>query len=135
MIGKYLIRAVGVLTCVAVVATGWDAEAGRGRQRHQRAASCCEPVVYEHEAYETVAYEADCCEPVACCEPVRETVCCAPQREIVIMPIVPVATCCNDQVVTTEAAKGEPVSVMKRAPAAEKTAARGVKATAAGLKR
>lgn len=130
MTSKYLIRAVGVLTCVAVVATGWDAEAGWGRHRHHRAASCCEPVVYE-----TVVYEPACCQPVACCEPVRETVCCAPQREIVIVPMTPVATCCNNQVATTEAAKGEPVSVMKPAPAAEKTAARGVKATSAGLKR
>jgi len=129
MISKYLIRIVGVLTCVAVVASGWEAEAGWRRHRHHRAASCCEPAAYEPACCEPVAYEP------ACCEPVRETVCCAPQREIVIVPMTPVATCCNNQVVTTEAAKGGPVSVMKRAPAAEKTAARGVKATAAGLKR
>ena len=119
MISKYLIRIVGVLTCVAVVASGWEAEAGWRRHRHHRAASCCEPAAYEP----------------ACCEPVRETVCCAPQREIVIVPMTPVASCCNNQLVTTEAAKGETASVMKPTPAAEKTAARGVKATAAGLKR
>ena len=114
MIGTYLIRGVGVLTCVAVVASGWDAEAGWRRHHHRRAASCCEPV---------------------CCEPVREVVCCAPQREIVIMPMAPVATCCNNQVVSTEAARSEAMSVMKRAPAQGTTAGQGTKATAASLQR
>ena len=138
MIGKYLIRVVGVLTCVAVVASGWEAEAGWRRHRHHRAASCCEPVCCEPVVYETVVSEPVCCEPVrevTCCEPVRETVCCAPQREIVIVPMAPIATCCNNQIVTTKAAAGETVSVIKPSPAAEKTADRGVKATSAALKR
>jgi len=49
--------------------------------------------------------------------------------------MAPIATCCNNQIVTTKAAAGETVSVIKPSPAAEKTAARGVKATAAALKR
>lgn len=129
MIGTYLIRGVGVLTCVAVVASGWDAEAGWRRHHHRRAASCCEPVCCEPVCCEPVVYE-----PV-CCEPVREVVCCAPQREIVIMPMAPVATCCNNQVVSTEAARSEAVSVMKRAPAEGTTAGQGTKATAASLQR
>ena len=133
MIGKYLIRGVAALPCVAVVASGWDAEAGWRRHHHRRAASCCEPVCCE-----PVVYDPACCEPVretVCCEPVREVVCCAPQREIVIVPMTPVATCCNNQVVSTEAAPGEAVSVMKQAPADETTAVQGIKATAASLQR
>ncbi len=134
MSGKYLIRGVGVLTCVALVASGWDAEAGWRRHHHRRAASCCEPVCCE-----PVVYEPVCCEPVAyepaCCEPVREVVCCAPQREIVIMPMAPVATCCNNQVVSTEAARSEAVSVMKRPATEGTTAGHGIKATPASLQR
>ena len=67
MIGKKtLLRCfVGTLTCVAVVASGWDAEAGH-RRRCRRACccptTCCTPVC------------DPCCEPV--CAPVCSTSCC-----------------------------------------------------------
>jgi hypothetical protein len=126
MTSKYLIRSVGVLTCMAVVATGWDAEAGWRRHHHRRAA-CCEPVCCEP------VYEPVCCEPVretACCEPVRETVCC----ETVI--VVPATTCCTNSIVVTEkAATNVQASVMKTESSQQATAARGTTAKAASLTR
>jgi hypothetical protein len=53
----------------------------------------------------------------------------------VIMPMAPVATCCNNQVVSTEAARSEAVSVMKRPATEGTTAGHGIKATAASLQR
>ena len=126
MIGKYVIRAVGVLTCMTAVVAGWDAEAG-WRRHHHRGAACCEPV---------------CCEPVyvsACCEPVRETVCCEPVRETVCCETVivaPAATCCSTSVVVAEKAlpTGQ-ASVMKTESSQQATAGRGTKTTPASLKR
>ena len=116
MTGKFLIRSIGVLTCLAVVASGWDAEAGWRRHRHHREACCYEPV---------------------CCEPVRETVCCEPVYRPACCEtvIVPVATCCNGLIVANEAAPSGQVSVMKPAPGQQATAAGGTKATATALKR
>jgi hypothetical protein len=126
MSGTYLIRAVGVLTCLAVVATGWDAEAG-WRHRHRRAA-CCEPV----------CCEPVCCEPV-CCEPVRETVCCEPIRETVCCQTVivaPASTCCTSYVVVAEkAVPSGQVSVVKTESSPRAIAAQGKSATAVSLKR
>ena len=126
MTGKYLIRSVGVLTCMAVVGAGWDAEAGWRRHHHRRAA-CCEPV---------------CCEPVyepVCCEPVRETVCCEPIRETVCCETVivsPATTCCTNSVVVAEkAATSGLASVMKTEPSQQAPAASGTTARAASLKR
>jgi hypothetical protein len=134
MTGKFLIRSIGVLTCLAVVASGWDAEAGWRRHRHHREACCYEPVCCE-PVRETV-----CCEPVreaVCCEPVRETVCCEPVYRPACCEtvIVPVATCCNGLIVANEAAPSGQVSVMKPAPGQQATAAGGTKATATALKR
>jgi hypothetical protein len=53
----------------------------------------------------------------------------------VIMPMAPVATCCNNQVVSTEAARSEAVSVMKRPSTEGTTAGHGIKATPASLRR
>jgi len=60
MANKILIRLIGTLTCVAAMATGWDAEAGRWHHHHRR---CC--------------YTAPCCAPVCdpCCAPACATVC------------------------------------------------------------
>jgi len=126
MIGKYVIRAVGVLTCMGVVVAGWDAEAGWRRHHHRRAA-CCEPVCCE------TMYEPACCEPVretVCCEPVRETVCC----ETVI--VAPAATCCTSSIVMVEKAlpTGQ-ASVMKTESSQQATAVRGTTTTTASLKR
>ena len=126
MTGTYLIRSVGVITCMAVIATGWDAEAGWRRHHHRRAA-CCEPV---------------CCEPVretVCCEPVRETVCCEPVRETVCcetVVVTPVRACCNDLLVVAEPAPANgQVSVMKTEDAQQSAAARGTTAATVSLKR
>lgn len=130
MTGTYLIRSVGVLTCMAVMATGWDAEAGW--RRHHRRAACCEPV----------CCEPVCCEPVretVCCEPVRETVCCEPVRETVCcgtVIVAPVSTCCTNSVVVAE--RAEPsgqMSVMKAETGRQAAAAGGTTATAASLSR
>lgn len=137
MTGKICIRAVGVLACVALAATGWDAEAGW--RRHHRQASCC----YE---YETV------CDP--CCRPVCETVCdpcrvstCAPVcvprvvepsccyrsdcgcstcsvvRETVV---VPATVCCGERIVATERPAEAARVIVADAPAATTTASRPV---------
>jgi len=126
MTGKFLIRSVGVLTCMAIVATGWDAEAGWRRHHHRRAA-CCEPVCCEP------VYEPVCCEPVyqpVCCEPVRETVCC----ETVI--VAPAPTCCTNSVVVAEKAlpSGQ-VSIIKTESSKQAKADRSTIAKAASLKR
>ena len=130
MKSKYLIRSVGVLTCLAVVATGWNAEAGWRRHQNRRAA-CCQPVCCEP------AYEPVCCEPVrltACCEPVRETACCELGRETVIL--APATTCCNNSIVVAEkAAPNGQASVMKTEFSQQATAARGTPAKSASLNR
>ena len=130
MTSKYLIRSIGVLAGVALVATGWDAEAG-WRRHHHRKAACCEPVCCE-PVYETVR-EPVCCEPVyqpVCCEPVRETVCC----ETVI--VAPASTCCSSSIVVVEnAAPNRQVSVMKTESSQQAHVARGTTATAASLQR
>ena len=101
MTGKFLIRLVGVATCMAVVASGWDAEAG-WRRHHRRACCepvccepvCCEPVRYERACCETVRYEPACCERV-CVSTVRVSPCCVVEsdarviRETVIVPARP----------------------------------------------
>lgn len=129
MIGKYLIRSIGVLTCLAVVASGWEAEAG-WRRHHRRCCEpvccepvCCEPVCCEPVCCEPVVYKPVCCEPVVykpvCCEPVCETVCCRPVvYETVIVPMPSARACCSGQVV-----------ISTPAPASQTIAARGAKAT------
>ena len=125
MTSKYLIRSVGVLTCLAVVATGWNAEAGWRRNQYRRGA-CCEPVCCE-PAYERVR-------ETACCPPVRETVCCELGRETVIM--APAITCCNNSIVVAEnAAPNGQASVMKTEFSQQATAARGTPAKSASLNR
>lgn len=127
MTGTYLIRSVGVLTCMAVIATGWNAEAGWRRHHHRRSV-CCEPV----------CCEPVCCEPV-CWEPVRETVCCEPVRETVCCDTVivaPVRTCCTDSFVMTEsAASSSHVSVAKTSASLGSAAPRGTTAASVSLKR
>jgi hypothetical protein len=93
MAGKIFLRLVGTLTCMAVVAIAWDAEAC-GHRHHRRA--CCAPVCCD-PCYSAPA----CCEP-ARCAPVCETAC-APSccyrpacgytvvRESVILP----SACCT----------------------------------------
>lgn len=96
MAGKIFVRLVGTLTCMAVVAIAWDAEAC-GHRHHRRA--CCAPACCDP------CYSAPvCCEP-ARCAPVCETACvtsCAPSccyrpvcsytvvQESVILP----SSCC-----------------------------------------
>jgi len=130
MTGKYLIRLVGVLTCMAVIGAGWDAEAGWRRHHHRRAA-CCEPVCCE-PVYQSV-YEPVCCEPVretACCEPVVETVCC----ETVI--VAPASNCCTNSVVVAEKAlPSEQVSVLKMESSQQANTVRGTSARPVSLKR
>ena len=126
MTGKFLIRSVGVLTCLTVIGAGWDAEAGWRRHHHRRAA-CCEPVCCEP------VYEAVCCEPApqpVCCEPVRETVCC----ETVI--VVPASPCCTSSIVVAERVlpSGQ-VSVMKTEPSQQANAVRSTTIKAVSLKR
>ncbi len=133
MTGKFLIRSVGVLTCLAVIGAGWDAEAGWRRHHHRRAA-CCEPVCCEPVVYETV-----CCEPAPapiCCEPVRETVCC----DTVI--VVPAIACCSSSIVVAEKAlpSGQmsvvkPAPVMKTESGQQANAVRGTTTKAVSLKR
>lgn len=88
---RILVHMVGALACVAVVTTGWDAEAG---WRHRRA--CCAPACDPC----CVPVCAPACGPVCApaCAPVCETVCCRPacsytvvEREIVL----PVSSCCG----------------------------------------
>mgnify|MGYP003335660238 CR=1 FL=1 len=126
MTGKFLIRLVGVATCMAVVASGWDAEAG-WRRHHRRACCepvCCEPVCCEPVCCERVVYEPACCEPVrtTCCQPACETVCWGTVRETVI---VPASSCHTCQAGTT----AEP------APAEQVARDAGTKVTPTALKR
>ena len=135
MSGTFLIRSIGALTCMAVIATGWDAEAGWRRHHHRRAA-CCEPVCCEP------VREPVCCEPVretVCCEPVRETVCCEPVRETVCgetVVVAPVRSCCTNTVVVAEQIlpSGQ-ASVLKAEAGDQSAAAHSTAATAAALKR
>jgi hypothetical protein len=142
MTGKFLIRSVGVLTCMAIVATGWDAEAGWRRHHHRRAA-CCEPVCCEPVCCEPVCCEPVCCEPVRCepicCEPVSQPVCCEPVRETVCCETVimaPAPICCTNRVVVTEKAlPSSQASIIKTEPSQQVTAGRSTMAKAASLKR
>ena len=98
MIGKTFVRLLGAFVCVAVVSTGWDAEAGH--RRHRR---CCEPsCCYDPcctPVCETV-YTPSCCTTVAsCCAPVSYTV----VREAVIAP----AACCASTTPTKETVVAE----------------------------
>ena len=69
MAGKLLIRVLGVFACMAVVVTGFDAEAG-WRRHHRRDAcyttpccetTCCEPVCVTESAACCRTCVADCC--------------------------------------------------------------------------
>ena len=129
MTSKFLIRSIGVLTCMAVIGAAWDAEAG-WRRNHNRRAACGEPV---------------CCEPVyrnetVCCEPAPEPICCQPMRETVI--VMPASNCCSNSVVVAEKAlpSGQisvvkPVSVMKTESSQQANAVRGTTTKAVSLKR
>lgn len=122
MAGKIFLRLVGTLTCMAVVAVAWDAEAC-GHRHHRRA--CCAPV---------------CCDPCytapACCEPVCETACapacvtrCAPAccyrpacgytvvRESIILP----SACCTIVSTTAPAASTAATTVKPAAKAVAST--------------
>jgi len=86
MANKIVIRLIGTLTCVAAVATGWDAEAGRWHHHHRR---CC--------------YTAPCCAPV--CAPVCDP-CCAPACDSSCAPASSTSrlngSCCYTTVVRRE---------------------------------
>lgn len=90
MANKILIRLIGTLTCVAAVATAWDAEAARCHRHHRR---CC--------------YTAPCCAPVCdpCCAPVCATVC-APACDSCCAPACSTCrvngSCCYTTVVRRE---------------------------------
>ena len=133
MIGKFLIRSIGVATCMAVVASGWDAEAG-WRRHHCRTSCCYETVCCEPVCCERVVYEPACCETVrtACCRPACETVCCGTVRETVI---VPAGSCCDGRIVATAPVSSDIASTAKPAPAQQPTVAGETKAKAAALKR
>lgn len=102
MIGKTFVRLLGVLVCVAVVSTGWDAEAGHRRHRRCCAPSCCYDPCYDQccaPACETV-YTPSCCNTVAsCCAPVSYTV----VREAVIVP----SACCASTTAVKETVVAE----------------------------
>jgi len=93
MVGKNLIRLIGTLTCLAVVAVAWDAEAGCCRRHHRH---CCVPVC---NTCCEVAYEP-CCAP-ACETVVRYSDCCGSYA--VVERIVPTTTCCNGGIASTTA--------------------------------
>lgn len=130
MSGMYLIRSsVGFMTCLAVVATGWNAEAG---WRHRRSA-CCEPVCCEPVYYEPVYYEPVCCgtaRKTTCCEPVRETRCC----ETVV--VTPVQRCCGDSfAMAGQDAPNGLVSIVTKETGTQADATRGTQASPVSLKR
>ena len=113
MVGKILIRLIGTLTCLAVVAVAWDAEGGWGRRHHRH---CCVPVYNP------------CCEVVSepCCAPAYETVvrssdCCGSYA--VVERIVPTVSCCNGGIASTAAPASSPTiaaaSVVKQATPAK----------------
>jgi len=113
MAGKLLIRLVGVLTCMAVVVTGFDAEAG-WRRHHRRADCCC---------------TAPCCEP-ACCEPacVSECApccrtyvadCCGGYTIVSRSVMVSTPTCCGGGVASTSRNAIETQTAATPTPAAE----------------
>lgn len=116
MTGKILVRLVGVFACVAVVVSGWDAEAG---WRHHRRACCCAPVC------EPVCCEPVCapvCEPVcapvrtACCEPVV-TCCPRPSCSYVVVEreiVVPTISCCDGRIVAGKAVTADQPSVVAK---------------------
>lgn len=114
MSGTFFVRMMGVVTCMAVVACGWDAEAG---WRSRRAACCYTP----------------CCVS-SCCTPVCETACvsyAAPCSTCYVRPscgyvttvveravVVPATSCCAGGTVAVDAvASSDRVS-----PAAERVA-------------
>lgn len=134
MNGTYLIRSVGILSCLAVMASGWDAEAG---WRHRRSGCCepvcCEPVCCEPVYCEPVRYEPVCCGTVrktTCCEPVRETSCCG------TVVVTPVRSCCSDSfVITGQDGQSQLVSVATK-EAGQRVASTGrTQATSVSLNR
>ena len=117
---------VGAATCIAVVATAWDAEAGWRR----RSRNCCEPC------------ETSCCTPAyTSCAPMCETSCapaCGTVCETVASYdrcgrivyrqacyatvasssiVLPAASCCGGIACTSTPAKAE--ALVKAAPAQE----------------
>jgi hypothetical protein len=119
MTGKILIRLVGVFTCVAMVVSGWDAEAG---WRHHRRTSCCCAPVYEPvcaPVCEPVC--APACEPVCapCCETVA-TCCPRPAYSYVVVEreiVVPTTGCCNGRIAAAKDAVPEQApTVVKASP-------------------
>jgi hypothetical protein len=123
MTGKILIRLVGVLTCVAMVVSGWDAEAGWRHRR--RAACCCAPVC------ETVCAPvcAPACEPVCapCCETVA-TCCPRPAYSYAVVEreiVVPTIGCCDGRITAGKAA------VPEQAPTVVKASSQPVAAVSA----
>lgn len=100
-----IVRMCGVLACVAVAVSGWDAEAGWRRRCCKT--PCCEPVCCEPVCCETVRYEPACCETrtmVTAC-PARCTTCydaCGRRidcgcGEVVVTyrTVTPIADCCD----------------------------------------
>lgn len=93
MSGKLLIRLTGVLTCMAAITAGWDAEAGWRRR-------CCTP---------------SCCTPVytSCCDPCA-TSCCGGVivSEVVVSEVYAPARCCassgRETVVAATVAEARP---------------------------
>jgi len=134
MIGKNFIRLVGVLTCVAVVATGWDAEAGH-RRHHRRSSCCCYTPVYETVCEPVCAPACEsACQPACvtaynpCCEVV--TACCRPTWSYTVVSrevVIPAPSCCDGRIAAAERpTTGEQLSAAK--PAGEPVPA----ATASG---
>ena len=91
MAGKIFIRLVGTLTCIAAIATAWDAEAG-WRRRHCH--DCCYTPCCVSSCY------TPCCEnrcTVSC-----DTCCYRPAcGYTVVQEVVLPAACCNGGIVST----------------------------------
>lgn len=125
MAGKIFIRLVGTLTCIAAIATAWDAEAG---WRHRHCRSCC----YTPCCVTTCnpCCETSCC--TASCDPCARTYASCCYRPsccgyTVVQEVVVPATCCNGGIASTSkgSTTGQPVL------ATEKAATTSVIATAA----
>ena len=108
MTRKICIRLIGTLTCIAMVAAGWDAEAG-WRRHHRHASNCCEPVCDPccAPAWVPVCETAcnPCCEPVCVTRYVEPATCCRSGWVSTVIEetvIVPSRSCCDGRVVATE---------------------------------